>query len=326
MGGKTVFSHRPKPEMRCGFLLLPGEVRNQIYQYYFQDDFRCEIAANHPSFDQLARTSSTKIKLCVGIAKTAVNDLYRTKTDLDRLNPTTIRVSKRLANRHQRVRRETTRWETSLCPLILVCKLIYNETVSFLYRSTAFVFDAPKRFLNFFDAIRLRHMSCITKLELHYTPYLAPKRIEGGKDFTKAHHTAWTGMCKTASRKLVNLQNLKIYIFGGSPHRFFDLRQEIVQPFLQFRRLSMPSQQTKYPPTLKMVKVEFTSYWSRERAFIGNKALVEASKNLHKLYGDAIAKAVMGATESDAMAELMEAWEGEYARFRHHLGFLETGW
>ncbi|PVH94988.1 hypothetical protein DM02DRAFT_618229 [Periconia macrospinosa] len=335
MSSKPNFLHRrpaiPAKKARKGFLDLPGEVKNQIYQYYFQDSFRCEIVAKETTFDQIAAKSSKKIKFCANILNPKPTGEAPSKTQQDNFPAVTnkIRVSRRLGGRNQRVQGETTKWATSICPLILVCKSIHTETIPFLYRNTTFVFDAPKRMSRFLSTVPKKNLAYITKLELYYYPYLEPEMRFEGKNFTKAHHEAWIRTCKAMSKNLVNLQDLTLVIYGSYAKRYFDLRQDVVTPFLQFRRLAVGNgsdHKKKDAATLKTVKVDFTSRWSRLSTYVENAPIVQVSKALHKLYGEAIAKAILGATETEAMAELLEAWEGEYAMWQHHLDFLRTGW
>lgn len=327
MHGKTPLlrSTPVKHTMRkkTGFLSLPAEIRNRIYEYYFDsNDFRCEIAAKQASFDPPAPKPT--IKLCVGIVKPNTTVVRPAQKPDNQVVENTVRISRRLGQRNQVVQREATKWATSLCPLILTCKLVHMETLPLLYRNTTFVFNVPKRFRWFFDTVPDKNVSYITKLELYYLPYHEPMMICKAKNFTKAHLAAWVGICRYAAKNLVNLQDLTIHIDASWPKRFFDLRQDIVKPFLQFRRLS--PKDGSNGPTLKTVKVNFTSHWSRDGSFDNDPRLTEASKDLHRLYGEAIRKAILGATEVDAMAELVEAWEGKHALWRYHLGFLHTGW
>jgi hypothetical protein len=50
---------RPKVTVkkRLGFLDLPGEIRNQIYDYYFQQGFKCEFAEKDAKLGKKQRDS-----------------------------------------------------------------------------------------------------------------------------------------------------------------------------------------------------------------------------------------------------------------------------
>jgi len=147
-------------------------------------------------------------------------------------------------------------------------------------------------------------------------------------------------VCKTASKKLVNLQHLTIWaqIHDCAPK--FTLREKWLQPLLQFRRSGRqremtgnsatagPAQSIIRHSSLQSVNVHVQTRWSKGAlaASCNNRRLARASTALHTLYGQAISLAIMGATEDKAMAGFKAAWEGEYAEWRYHLQFARTGW
>jgi hypothetical protein len=57
-----------------------------------------------------------------------------------------------------------------------------------------------------------------------------------------------------------------------------------------------------------------------------NAPLARASIDLHRLFGEAISRAILGSTEEEAMVGFKEAWEGKYHMWKHHLRFAKTGW
>jgi len=147
-------------------------------------------------------------------------------------------------------------------------------------------------------------------------------------------------VCKTASKKLVNLQHLTIWaqIHDCAPK--FTLREKWIQPLLQFRRSSRqremagntatadPAQSIRRHSTFQSVNVHVQTRWSKGTlaAFRNNRRLARASTALHVLYGQAISLAIMGATEDEAMAGFKAAWEGEHTEWRYHLQFARMGW
>lgn len=316
-----------------GFLGLPGEIRNRIYHYYFQEDFRCEIAARGVNFDH--RTAKV-IKLCLGI----VNKDGPIVKYQEESTPTTVRVSRRLGH-YTRVHGIQTSWLNSLCGLILVCKQIHCEALVFLYCKTTFVFAAPRRISNFIQVLPKKNLSYITKLHLHYASYGCPRRT---KDcgWQEKHLASWTRACKAASKNFVNLQELEVWLqVNASPLRF-NLRQSWLEPLLQFRRLTCarkfkdgtePIGATSHETTesstpLQVVKVHFKTYWSSQYALARNAVpeLADANTNLHHIFAQAITRAIFGASEEEAMVDFNRAWEGKYQRWQHHLNFSCTGW
>lgn len=150
-------------------------------------------------------------------------------------------------------------------------------------------------------------------------------------------------VCKTASKQLLGLQELQVWvqIHDGAPK--FHLRQDWIQPLLQFRRLtkSLPqlpqkkgdSSEIAAAPLLRPVKLQVVGIHIQTRLskdplamFLNNRQLAQASVELHKLYGQAVSLAIKGAKEEEAMAAFNAAWKGKYKRWNHHLQFGHTGW
>lgn len=147
-------------------------------------------------------------------------------------------------------------------------------------------------------------------------------------------------VCKIASKKLINLQDLTIWAQIHECAPKFTLREKWIEPLLQFRRLSRQrdmihntttadsAQSIRHHSNPQSVSVHVQTRWSKNplTAFRNNGSLARASTDLHVLYGQAISLAIMGATEEEAMAGFKAAWEGEYAQWRFHLQFARTGW
>lgn len=165
-------AHRPgvsAPKKIRGFLALPGEIRNQIYNYHFDSERRCEIAGKGSKFTQ--RKPQT-VKLSSNLISTN-NNTSAPDSESNSVPLTVVRFSG-LLGKYNAAQGLQTNWSGSLSALSLVCKKIYIETATFLYQKTVFVFDAPKRIENFFKFASSIHMECITKLHLHYDTYGHP--------------------------------------------------------------------------------------------------------------------------------------------------------
>ncbi|KAF2033746.1 hypothetical protein EK21DRAFT_57945 [Setomelanomma holmii] len=299
-----------------GFLSLPGELRNQIYRYYFEFEYRCEVAAKGSNFEAYKPRT---IKLWAGAFQPDAQSLkYQLRLNNDDLR--TIRISRSLG-KYNIVQGLQTNWFNSLFALSLVCKQTYTETVPFLYKKTTFVFDAPNRITNFLNVVSNPKLEYITKLELHYATYGSPS---WNKDriWQEKHARSWTRALKDLSKKLVGLQELKIWICVNDYSPRFNLRESWVSPLLQFRRLVTTTPRRKALEAVKIVLRTRVSHWS----FEGNQALVKASAALHRLFGQAISSAVLGAKEDEAIAAFEEAWNGKYAMWQYHLGFGKTEW
>lgn len=317
MGPTTCLFSRTRPsksspkEIR-GFLSLPGEVRNQIYAYYFESQFRCEIASESANFNPPALKT---VKLWAGSYSTKSPSVqYPSPTKSN--TPLTIRVSRPLG-KYTIVHGIQTNWLASLFAVNLVCKQLHAETLPFIYQKTEFVFDAPKRILSFLSVVSNSKLVYITKLQLHYTTYGAP-RMAADCVWQDKHKQSWLRACTAASKKLVNLQSLGIWIrVLDSPLRL-NLREAWVLPLLQFRRL------TRDTETLKTVDIDFRTGLSGFK--FANPRVRHASEDLHRLFGQAIRLAVLGAKEGVAMKGFNDAWEGEHEMWQYHLGYGKAGW
>ncbi|CAA9964643.1 hypothetical protein PTMSG1_08002 [Pyrenophora teres f. maculata] len=337
MPGDSLFSRAHThgvyaPKKLRGFLALPAEIRNQIYSYYFESEHHCEITRKPYQVQQQKKPLT--VKLCSGLI--APSPLSSTP---DTSNTVTVIRFTRCLGKYNIIQGLQTNWLGSLYALSLVCKQVYAETVTYMYLKTVFIFDAPKRMANFFDVVSSTRLGCITKLQLHYDTYGHPKSTHN-IIWQDKHGRSWHRVCKAASKKLVNLQNLTIWaqIHDCAPK--FTLREKWIEPLLQFRRLNRQKEMTSKAATaesakfvgrrssLQSISVHVLTRWSKNplAAFRNNRSLARASTALHILYGQAISLAIMGATEDEAMSGFKAAWEGEYAQWRYHLQFARTGW
>lgn len=190
MTGASLFSraHKPRgstPKKIRGFLALPGEIRNQIYGYYFDSERRCEIASKGSQFTQ-RKPQTVKLSSSV-IAKKSTTPA---PTPEKSATPAIVVRLSRSLGKFNAVQGLGTNWPGSLCALSLVCKQIYTETAKFLYQNTIFVFDAPKRMTNFFTYASAVHLGSITKLHLHYRTYGNPYRTVNIV-WQEKHHQSW---------------------------------------------------------------------------------------------------------------------------------------
>ncbi|KAH7072687.1 hypothetical protein BKA63DRAFT_48570 [Paraphoma chrysanthemicola] len=322
-------SGKPAAKKVRGFLALPGELRNKIYGYYFESECRCEVAAQSSRFHE---RKPRVVKLWAGVHHSDPRALkYESKVQEE--NPATIRISRRLG-KYTTVRGLQTNWFTSFFAINLVCKQIHVETPPFIYQRTTFVFDAPGRITNFLNVVSKQKLEHITKLQLHYATYGAPSWTKN-RIWQDKHARSWTRALTEASKRLMCLHNLKIWTSVNEYSPSLTLRQPWVLPLLQFRRLTCASKVSatcanesasrQQPKTLKVVDIVFRSRVS-ECHFEGNRELVQASDELHQLFGQALSAAILGATEEEAMAEFEKAWNGKYQMWQFFLGFGMVDW
>ncbi|KAH8726265.1 hypothetical protein GQ44DRAFT_706032 [Phaeosphaeriaceae sp. PMI808] len=317
-----------KPKVR-GFLSLPAELRNQIYAYCFESEFRCEIAAKGRQFKERKRPT---VKLYSNVLQPNPQ-AFRPKHYGGEKSSITVRISRRLG-KYNIVQGLQTNWAESLHAIHLVCKQVYAETLTFLYHKTVFVFDAPNRITNFLSVVPKSKLEFITKLHLHYTSYGCPT-WDKDRIWQDKHHKSWVRACSSASRTLVGLHELKIWMLINNGALRFNLRQNWVLPLLQFRRIARSSpnitntsqsgEVTQRKRGLEVVEVKFRTQWSGFQ-FNGNQEVAKASEDLHRLFGNAISYAILGRKEESAMAKYNVAWDVKYKLWQYHLSYGKTGW
>ncbi|KAF2133917.1 hypothetical protein P153DRAFT_362949 [Dothidotthia symphoricarpi CBS 119687] len=313
-----------------GFMALPGEIRNRVYHYYFQSDFRCEIAASGHTF---ARPKPRTVKLSPGVT------LYNNQTSKYKTQPqqdaaVIIRLSRRLG-KYSLVKGLQTNWITSIFSLHLVCKLVYAETLAYIYHKTTYVFAAPRRIADFLGLVSKSTLEHITKLELHYNTYGNPGHAEDCI-WQDKHIESWTRACKVTSKRLTRLKKLEIWVHVNHGAPKFNFREKWLQPMLEFRRLTRQKKHcgsdeaAKDNDTPRHVALEFVNVHFSTRlsgyGYFANPDLARASNALHVLFGRAISCAILGAKEHEAMLEFNDAWEGKYSEWKFHLGIAQTGW
>ncbi|KAJ8106908.1 hypothetical protein OPT61_g9228 [Boeremia exigua] len=313
----------PQRKKKLRFFDLPGEIRNRVYKYYFQDTYRCEFVGKGCDFSFVAPKT---VKLLSNITSPRRSHEKRQSTS-EPEKPLIVRFphpdQPRLGCRTAHPRT----WLNPHGALVVVCKQTYKETLPLLYQRTTFIFQAPRRITDFLHNVPTPNLTHLTKLHLHYTTYGNP-RCTRDVIWQDKHLASWTRACKAASKCLTTLRALEIDVWLNDTTPKFSLRQAWLQPLWHFRRLACGSDSTrsKLPAhALRTVEVRVrTRLWAH--GFEANTRLAAACRRLHVLYGLGIGKAILGAAEVEAMAEFEEAWNGEYRMWRHHLGFAKTGW
>ena len=171
----------------------------------------------------------------------------------------------------------------------------------------------------FLKCVPKKNLESIIKLELHYTTYGSPQWT--WSDIWRDKHVkAWNTTCDAMSKHLTNLQKLFVLI-KNSRKVHWSLEQDALEPLFQFRRLSTnckPQTATlTRPPPLRNVEVYFKTYLCP----LGGLELQSTSRELHKLFGEAIAQVILGKSKEEAMVEVKEAWAG-YSRYHQQLRYF----
>lgn len=318
----------PTKKKNPSFLDLPGEIRNRIYQYYFQDSYRCELVGANCNFSPAP--PAIKFLSNKGTTKRYQGGKQKSPKPENLIIIPFPRLHQPSSAVHEPRPRG---WLNPHGALVLVCKQIHAETLPLLYERITFVIEAPRRMIAFLHKIPKLNYSYVIKLHLHYSTYGSPSAASDVV-WQEKHVESWNRICKVASKSLLCLQELHVAVWHNANAPKFNLHQKWLQPLWQFRRLTCKIPQgnstgsgllLETPRTLDTVYVTVkTRLWAHK--FAGNTRLANACKDLHRLYAQGISKAILGAKEEEAMSAFDRAWNGKYYLWQHHLGFAKTGW
>lgn len=338
MDPETSLSARAQPKVKLlpkakktkmSFLSLPGEIRNAVYQHYFEDTYQCELVGRGRDFDAHA-PKTVKLLSNSSQARQAKPKIRTKSANHTAPSPLTHRFPQSSTHPGSRTFHG---WLRSRCALILVCKQVCAEALSLLYPRITFVFAAPRHIINFLHRLPLQGQASVTKLHLHYATYGSPAAVDD-VIWQQKHLESWNRACKAAAKSFIHLRELEVQIRLYEDAPKFNLRQKWLQPLLQFRRLNCDSRKAKstdsqswdtMPRTLQTVSVMVrTRLWAHD--FEGNIHVARACRDLHELYSLGICKAILGAKEEEAMSLFNKGWFGKHRNWQHHLGFARTGW
>ncbi|KAF3006003.1 hypothetical protein E8E13_010533 [Curvularia kusanoi] len=204
-------------------------------------------------------------------------------------------------------------------PLTQASRQLRSETLTLFHQCLKFSIRSPKATTRFLHTYAPIHHTGITNLSLHYSTYGAPA-LSADVQWQEKHIAAWTTACKSLAKTLPSLRTLHLHIYLATMTPKFNLRQQWLVPLLQLRRLK----------GLEKVKVHLRStLYPGWKCRLGSKWPGRSEvivRELHDLFGGAVAKAVMGEKEKEAMKEFLERWEVERRFWGHILQFAATGW
>ncbi|PSN65378.1 hypothetical protein BS50DRAFT_496550 [Corynespora cassiicola Philippines] len=294
-------STRQRPRSRrISFLDLPGELRNNFYKYYFEDDFRCEfVAQDHALLDKFT---------CGETSPGAITSDHLTQILLK-----TVRMSRAMGH-YMRVHGLQTKWSTSLCPLLLLCKLIHHEVIALFYKKTTMVFAGPRRITNTLQIVPKIHLALITKLDLHYSTYGSPSLFEHSA-WQVVHTLSWEKACGELTEQLNNVQELQIWIKVNHRPLIFELDQDWLSPIIRFRRLA---------PVLLKVQIHLITSNNYPRIAPltrQQQAILDVEKDFHTIFAKAISDFIVGRSEEEAMRIFDDVWDLTDVNLRSFLSF-----
>lgn len=203
---------QPKP---FPFLRLPGELRNRIYDLVFEERRiglwrthprrelqRSKLAQNAPRpllfpskgkvqcVSTLSLASMAPAKICR--PRLAHIDLPLAHLPLD--NASNPRKPSRVS-----------------IELLLTCRQICEEAITYLYGNTQFVFKSPNTVCYFLKGASEVGLQAIRRIEIHHNTYGEPRLTEHCV-FKERSDEKWFRACVTISERLVGLQELVLKV------------------------------------------------------------------------------------------------------------------
>jgi hypothetical protein len=334
-------------QSKVGFFDLPGEVRNDIYEYYFDTPFRTEIGPSQAKFGPVYDTTPPPLeKQHIRAIKCLRLTFRKNSPKQSKTEPRKVRTTTAFAGHGRKLNvpdKDIVNWESSISGLMLVCKQVYAETVQLHYAYTTFAFsNSINRLEKFISNTPIQYLSCIHNMEIHYRSYGHPvdPQLQGIKEKTDKK---WHSICTTASLKLVGLKKLRITAHVIASPYYLEFSETWVKPLLEFRRLaftttttdntlatralhSLSDQATNVPtPSLTDVEIHISSDITRPGAMAFSE-VEDANCDLHRLFSKAISHYIMGMDEEDAMQEYKEACTRKYIQWRYYLRLNRYAW
>ncbi|KAF3038874.1 hypothetical protein E8E12_009022 [Didymella heteroderae] len=206
---------------KLSFHDLPGEIRNKIYQFYFLDDYRCELVG--VGCDLTVQAPKT-LKLPSNTNHTCMPHRHWQPNNSTRPVQVTIRFP-RLSRPGWGPYSKDKSWLTAHGALILVSKQVCAEALPLLYHQITFVFEAPRRITQFLARVPAQSHFNITKLHLCYTTYGNPAAASDVK-WQEKHIESWTRVCRAATKSFTCLRELDLDVWINEDAPKFDLRQK----------------------------------------------------------------------------------------------------
>lgn len=184
---------RPSPAQKASFLLLPPEIRLQIYQEIFHLH-RVEIIRRKdrrwPNKKNKKKLKPTRYRLC-----------YRQLALRD--------VQSQFVQRYPGMSMAS--YEPLPTALVFTCRLTYCETIRLFYSTMQFVFNCTKTTARFLKTTRKDLQSAINHVELNQTMYNEPRLTEFRK-YKFRSDRAWYLVCDQMSQNFESLRVLHVHL------------------------------------------------------------------------------------------------------------------
>ncbi|MCJ1245158.1 hypothetical protein MMC30_002359 [Trapelia coarctata] len=213
-------SHDAKPTdviTPCGFLKLPGEIKNQIYELVFDPcDYEIIWLKKRRTLTHLIYNVDRRD---LDQTKAWGTSHLSTRTRIPKLFTAPALGPNAAANRRllHKPRNSRPHLEASLdrahtrAALLLTCRAIHNEAVSMFYGAQSFGFSSRRLLEKFFSTISPIAKASITRLFLQHETYGDPYFV-ADIPWKTLHDAKWAASCAKMGSELVSLKELHLHL------------------------------------------------------------------------------------------------------------------
>lgn len=203
----TTRSLRYTPKGHFPFLILPGELRNKIYDYVIPREI---YALDWLGGNQKSKTMTYRLP--------RRSKAFGPRLKADALERRVLLRNIRYVGR-KNIMEEQYR-ESSPVSLLWVCKQMYPEASSMFYSKSTFLFSLLGTLRHFLDTLHPQNKASITRLAINYHAYGHPVKTENQR-WKARHDRAWEDLCWKVSEECTSLTNLALdLVLNKSPLRF----------------------------------------------------------------------------------------------------------
>ncbi|KAF2759225.1 hypothetical protein EJ05DRAFT_337533 [Pseudovirgaria hyperparasitica] len=309
-----------KPRKQVGFSDLPGEVRNQIYGYYFQKRSRVElhtVPKRTTRKNPLPRKSNQTF-IFVSPTADSRKVVYSPKKPSAQ---STVHITRPLFKSCHKIRSQyhDTKWSSSIGALFLVSRQLYEETIHFHYVNTTFVFDTSKRLRSFLTHVSTERLSAIRNIEVKHISYGEPQHPRDCV-YKNKHDEKWEVLCADTARLMPSLRSLVVSWHVVECPMRFEVTEEWLKPLWAFNVLN----KSTTPSELRHLK---RSHDIVQDTKILQSAVRESPFKMRvrfSTFADAAHRYQLKKYQIDP--RLTAAYDALKGRFEQAIGYVVAGW
>ncbi|KAK8256355.1 hypothetical protein IWZ00DRAFT_159720 [Phyllosticta capitalensis] len=297
---------------RLGFLDLPGEIRNAIYEEIFPSDKAVEIDfnpdASHIPDETLSPEASDVLMGIYQDSKVRPPPKCEAGSML-KINVRRATPTPRTKASGKRRPREPD-WTRVLCGgLLETCHQVHQEAASFLYSRPVFKFSSPNALDHFLKTVRPENLEHIKHVFIaHCTRREACSEVS---EFSKDRHDQkWIDVMQKAAEKLTNLHDLRIRLFIRELPVRIDPSHHWAQAILAFATTQQATNDAETTAAhrkarLPEISIELRLWYLENYLYYSDRNTLIVTQ-LHILFAEALRRRMIGWSEADALADFNE--------------------